>query len=89
MKKEISTRTITIFTVICALVALISAFSRYLLSLYLSFKFKIDTRDASSIGIIGGADGPTAIFLSRKSSFPLFTVVFCSLVIIKNKKNQI
>jgi oxaloacetate decarboxylase beta subunit len=33
---------------------------------YLGFNF--DIADAASIGIIGGADGPTAIFLASKLS---------------------
>jgi len=82
MKKEKSTKMITIFTVICALVAFISLFSSYLLSLYLSHKFNIDTRDAGSIGIIGGADGPTAIYLSGQISSHWFTVVFTTLAIL-------
>lgn len=73
---------ITIFTVICALVAFISLFSSYLLSLYLSHKFNIDTRDAGSIGIIGGADGPTAVYLSGQISSHWFTVVFTTLAIL-------
>ena len=37
-----------------------------LLSVYLGFDFSL--QDAASIGIIGGADGPTAIFLSSRLS---------------------
>ncbi|MEN2776854.1 sodium ion-translocating decarboxylase subunit beta [Acetivibrio clariflavus] len=96
MKKEKSTKMITIFTVICALVAFISLFFNSLLPLYLSYKFKIDTRDAGSIGIIGGADGPTAIYVSGQSSSHLFSAIFALLtilgfiylVVIKYKKNH-
>jgi Na+-transporting methylmalonyl-CoA/oxaloacetate decarboxylase beta subunit len=82
MKKEKSTKMITIFTVICALVAFISLFFSSLLPLYLSHKFNIDTREAGSIGIIGGADGPTAIYLSGQISSYWFTVVFATLAIL-------
>lgn len=96
MKKEKSTKMITIFTVICALVAFISLFFSSLLPLYLSYKFKIDIRNAGSIGIIGGADGPTTIYVSGQSSSHLFTAIFALLtilgfiylVIIKYKKNH-
>ncbi|MDK2801606.1 MAG: hypothetical protein PWQ70_3225 [Clostridiales bacterium] len=96
MKKEKSTKMITIFTVICALVAFISLFFSSLLPLYLSYKFKIDIRNAGSIGIIGGADGPTAIYVSGQSSSHLFTAIFALLtilgfiylVVIKYKKNH-
>ena len=51
--------------------------------------------EASSIGIIGGADGPTAIFIA--SQFPLKTIFlggFCAavvllvivLLVVRNKK---
>jgi len=82
MKKEKSTKMITIFTVICALVAFISLFFNSLLPLYLSYKFNIDTKDAGSIGIIGGADGPTTIYLSGQISSYWFTVVFATLAIL-------
>jgi lipopolysaccharide export LptBFGC system permease protein LptF len=44
---------------------------------YIQHKFAIKTngRGASSIGIIGGADGPTAIFVAGKMSSHLFKTV--------------
>ncbi|NLW02218.1 MAG: sodium ion-translocating decarboxylase subunit beta [Clostridiaceae bacterium] len=83
MKKEksIKVRLVTIFTVICALVTFISAFSKPLLSLYLSYRFNIDTRDAGSAGVIGGADGPTAVFISGGHYFYLLTVIFALLTV--------
>lgn len=96
MKKGKTTKIITILTIVCALIALISAFSDSLLALYLSYKFNMDTRDASSVGIIGGADGPTAIYVSGQISSHWFTIIFALLtilgiiylVITKYKKNQ-
>lgn len=41
-------------------------FGALLLTKYLGFNFSL--KDAASIGIIGGADGPTAIFLASKLS---------------------
>ncbi|MDD3520614.1 MAG: sodium ion-translocating decarboxylase subunit beta [Actinomycetota bacterium] len=41
-------------------------FGALLLTKYLGFEFSLN--DAASIGIIGGADGPTAIFLASKLS---------------------
>ncbi|HAA25909.1 MAG TPA: hypothetical protein DCE11_07320 [Ruminiclostridium sp.] len=81
MKKQVSI-IITTLTVICALAALVSAFSGPLLSLYLSYKFNVNTKDASSIGIIGGADGPTAVFVSGHVNSHWFTVVFAMLTIL-------
>lgn len=95
-KAKLSAKIVIIFTAICALVAFISALFSFLLPLYLTYKFNIDTRDASSIGSIGGADGPTAIFLSGQSSSRLFTAIFSLLTILgiiyliftKHKKNH-
>ena len=82
MKKEKIMKAIAILTILCGLLTFISLFTSYLLSLYLSHKFNIDTRDAGSIGIIGGADGPTAIYLSGQISSHWFTVVFTTLAIL-------
>jgi len=73
---------IAALTVICALIALTGAFSGPLLALYLSYKFKINAKDAGSIGIIGGADGPTAIFVSGHNNSHWFTAIFALLAIL-------
>lgn len=84
MKKEkpVKIKLITVLTILCGLIAFVSVFSRSLLSLYLTYKFNIDTRNASSIGIIGGADGPTSVFLSGEISFNWFTAIFVLLTIM-------
>ena len=49
---------------------------------------------SSDIGIIGGADGPTAIFVSTSDDFWIYvgvaaaviTVIIASILIIKRKK---
>ncbi len=84
MKKEksIKIKVIAIFTILCASISFISVFSGSFLSLYLFYRFNIHTRDAGSTGIIGGADGPTAIFVSKQSSSYLFTVIFALLTIL-------
>lgn len=87
---------ITILTVLCGLFTFISISFPCLLQLYLSYKFNMDTKNASSIGIIGGADGPTAIYLSSQLSSRFFTAVFALLTIlgiiylfvVKYKKNR-
>jgi len=75
-------KVITILTITCALIAFINAFSSYFLLLFLAKKFNVDTRKAGSIGIIGGADGPTAIFMSGHTSKRLITVIFGILAIL-------
>jgi len=62
--KSIKLTLLTVSTVLWALAALISAFSNSILSLYLSNRFNLDVRNTVSVGVVGGADGPTVIFLS-------------------------
>ena len=47
------------------------AMSNFIMNQYMKYTFKIDTlgKEAASMGIIGGADGPTAIFLVENQSF--------------------
>jgi len=96
MKKGKSEKIVSAFTIVCALITLVSVSFDLLLPLYLSYKFNIDARDAGSIGIIGGADGPTTIYLSGQFSLRFFTTIFALLtmlgiiylVVIKYKKNH-
>jgi len=81
-RKSVKVKVITVLTVLCALIALISALPSTLLSLFLSYKFNIDTRDAASIGIIGEADGPTVVFVSGQFSSGLFAVIFAMLTVL-------
>lgn len=75
-------KVIKLLTVICALVAVISVFLTYILPLYLSHKFINDVTNSVSVGIIGGADGPTVVYLAKSSSTPWFTIVFAVLAIL-------
>lgn len=52
-----------------------------LLPMYLSFKLNRDVNQASSIGIIGGADGPTSIFIASQPNSYLITSIFVLLTI--------
>jgi len=97
-EKPIKVKAITIFTVLCGIITFISIFLGRLLPLYLSHKFNAGTGNvgSGSVGIIGGADGPTAVFVSGQSSFHLFTAIFALLtilgviylVVIRYKKNH-
>jgi Na+-transporting methylmalonyl-CoA/oxaloacetate decarboxylase beta subunit len=56
----------------------------YLLKHLIMWQYSIEAaKDASSIGIIGGADGPTAIYLSsHKSTYSVFGYLICWLVLL-------
>ena len=76
MKRKRAARVVTILTLITAIITIISAAYEYMLPVFLSFVLHYDAREASSIGIIGGADGPTAIFLTGRPPVRVITAVF-------------
>lgn len=82
MKKAGLTKVVAALTIVCALITIASIFFSFILPLYFSYKFNRDIKNASSIGIIGGADGPTAIYLSGGGSSNLITVIFASLTFL-------
>lgn len=81
-EKQIKDKVIAICTALCALIAIFSALSDMLLSLYLYNRFNINAKNAGSTGIIGGADGPTAVFISGEISSDWFTAVFAFLAVL-------
>ena len=85
MNKEKFRKLITLLTFITSAITLACIAFNFALPLYISKKLNI--HEASSIGIIGGADGPTSIYISNNSSSsPLLpyqnTLVFGILSII-------
>ncbi len=95
MNNKLIRKIVMILTIFCGVAAAIGISYEYLLPLYLSYKLNTDLSDANSIGIIGGADGPTAIYLSGSVS-PGITAAFvilaaigiAYLVITKRKNNK-
>ena len=82
MKKRVLRIVIGILTVICGLTALISAFFHPLLTLYVANKTNINIKNPGSVGIIGGSDGPTAIFVTNQNHSFWFTFLFTLLTIL-------
>lgn len=84
MYKKRIRKAITTLTVLCSIVTFIFLGYRFILPVYLAYRLHIDlidVSDASAVGIIGGADGPTSIFLAN-SNFINLTSVFALLSII-------
>ena len=73
------TKTVTFITIISGIITLVSIAFNFLMPLYILHKFKVEINNSSAIGIIGGADGPTVIFLSGQTSPHLITIVFALL----------
>lgn len=82
MKNKLINKAITILTVICIMVTINNLAFNFLLPIYLSYKFQTDLKGASSIGVIGGADGPTSIYLSSQQSPGTITAIFALLSIV-------
>lgn len=73
--------TIIVIAAICILIVIGKVTCNLLLMAYLSYKYGADFKNAGSIGIIGGADGPTSIYLSG-SPGPNSAVIFVLLAVI-------
>ena len=62
-----------------------------IINLLIRFDWFFRSNQASSIGIIGGADGPTAIFITghilKTPSFMLFILFVIALLLYKPLKN--
>jgi len=82
MKKN--KKVIYILTIINIIITLISARFDYVILIFIWFKYHIFANEASSIGIIGGADGPTSIYIASKPSLNpyLITIIFAILSIL-------
>lgn len=81
MNKRKTTKVVTIFTIIIGIMTVLRLGFNFILPMYLSFKLNKDVNHASSIGIIGGADGPTSIFLASQPNSYLITSIFALLTI--------
>ncbi len=89
---QVSKRVSKFIVVASAVLLLLTLFGGVILFLLLQFQLGLQTAQASSIGIIGSADGPTAVFVT--SHFPLLPtlgivlffladVVFCVFLVVK------
>ncbi len=70
---------IAIITAISGVIVLYHLVIFYLLPIYLLSKHSGFLQDAAAIGIIGGADGPTSIYVTNKNSLisiPVFLLLF-------------
>jgi len=76
MEKKKSTKIVIILTIISTIITLVSVSFNFLMPLCLSYKLHGKVDGASSIGIIGGADGPTAIYIASRLSPHVFTGIF-------------
>lgn len=76
MEKVKSRKTVIIFTIISTIITLVSVGFNFSILRYLSYKSDVKVAQASSIAIIGGADGPTAVYIASRLSPHIFTGVF-------------
>lgn len=95
MRKKLVYIGIAILTTISGSLVLYNMAIQYLVPLYVKYKYGIFTKDASSVGIIGGSDGPTSIYLTnteQQVSTPVFLILFILglmyLFIMRRKSNK-
>lgn len=75
-------KVIFILTIITTIIAIMGAGFKLLMTLILKNRFNMDIKDASSVGIIGSADGPTSIIISNKPYSGSITMVAGVLSVI-------
>ena len=69
---KLKRKLILIVTVLSAVIFLIHTVIKFLLNWYLTYKFDSDFSGTSSVGIIGGADGPVSILAANAQFSCLF-----------------
>lgn len=79
MEKAKLTKVIKVITIITSIVTVLYLGFSFLIPIYLSYRLNIEASKVNSIGIIGGADGPTTIFLTSTSSFANSIIIICAL----------
>lgn len=75
-------KTITALTILFTVITIISLGFNLLIPIFISHRFNIDTDRAGSIGIIGGADGPTSVFIAGTAHSYAFISIFALLSIL-------
>lgn len=72
MKKSTKLKFLKVGMFVSGMITIIIAMSDLILKQFIKWAFKVDVsgNEAASIGIIGGADGPTSILLTNSHSFP-------------------
>lgn len=82
MKLRKYRKVIFVLTIVTTIITIISAGYKWFIRLFLKYRFQLDTNNASSVGIIGGADGPTAIFISSSPYSGVFTIILGALSVV-------
>jgi Na+-transporting methylmalonyl-CoA/oxaloacetate decarboxylase beta subunit len=81
VKKENFTKIVGILTIITTIITVIVVAFNFLVHRYILYKLHANISEVTSIGVIGGADGPTAIYVTNQSSANMIIVTFSLLSI--------
>lgn len=85
MRKDKIFKVIIVCTIICAVITVVLSIGDFVLGHILNIILEgevMPDAGGSSIGIIGGSDGPTAIFATTSPANPTFAVVFGALTVV-------
>lgn len=87
MKKSTKLKFLKFGMFVSGTLTIIIAMSDFILKQFIKLAFKVDIsgNEAASIGIIGGADGPTSIFLTSSHSFPdkyIWMLIFSGITVV-------
>ena len=75
-------KVIKIITIISLIITMISGLVNFVVPLIKFNQFNMNLASASSVGIIGGADGPTSVFIATKVPYHIITIIFGVISVI-------
>ena len=75
-------KVIKIITIISLIITAISGLVNFAVPLIKFNQFNMNLASASSVGVIGGADGPTSVFIATKTPYHIITIIFGVISVI-------
>ena len=75
-------KVIKTITIISLIITVISGIFNFVVPLIKLNQFNTNLASASSVGIIGGADGPTSVFIATKTPYYIILIIFGVISVI-------
>ena len=75
-------KVIKTITIISFIITTISGLVSFIVPLIKFNQFNMNLASHSSVGVIGGADGPTSVFIAVKTPYPIITIIFGVISVI-------
>lgn len=79
IKKHKVIKTITIISLI---ITMVSVVVNFVVPIIKFNQFNMELASGGSVGVIGGADGPTSVFIAGKAPYHIITIIFGVISVI-------